>query len=557
MTAITSDEAGLLDRPEATPDTTGRQSRLAAITRGLWHPLTAICAGQAALSLALAWSNTASADEAGTLWVGHLVIRNWLHGAQWPAATIRGTLSGSAVIYPPIGAVTDSLAGLAGARILSLLFMLGTTVLLYSVTSKLFGRGTAIIAAALWALGEPALRLTYATYDPLSVFLTALAAWLITLAAYPPVLADPLSTPAGQNRRRRILLAGLAAIALGLANATAYSAIVIDPFVVAFAFLVWWPVMRARAALGYGAAFAAGLVASFAAIMFGTGSWPGFATVFGRPTQDRESVTFVLNEIWGYSGFVMALALLGVLIAVRLETRQRAILVTVTGCAVLAAPAAQFHYGTAWSADLHMAYGYWFAIIAAAYGCAKVIGWPAGARTKLIAVGCAVALIYPAVGGFFAAWQRYHSWANAGSFVTAMRPLISQTSGPIYVPGHETAIAQYYLPAEGADWRRWSTRLDVSRFARGAYSVVALFYDAASLASGPQASAIAAGRVTQRMLRGLVSFNPGEPGVRRLTQALGRNPLYKLVSSGPYDITNITGTHSYGLFAIWERVGTP
>ena len=74
---------------------------------------------QAALSLALVWSNTAYIDEADYLWVGHLVIRHWLHGASWPSTLIKGSLSGSPFLYPPIGATVDSMGGLAAARILS------------------------------------------------------------------------------------------------------------------------------------------------------------------------------------------------------------------------------------------------------------------------------------------------------------------------------------------------------------------------------------------------------------------------------------------------------
>ncbi len=566
MTAITPDEAVLGDRP-VPPDVVaiGVAGRLSASARRLWHPLTAICAVQAALSLALVWSNTAYIDEADYLWVGHLVIRNWLHGAPWPAVLVKSMLSGSPVIYPPIGAVADSLAGLAGARALSMLFMLGATILLYLATSKLFGRSAAVIAAALWALSEPALRLTYATYDPLSVFLTTLSAWLIVRSAY------------HQRTRGQIVDGALAAVVLGLANATAYSGIVIDPIVIAFAFCVWWPVMKAGRALAYTASFAAGLVASFAVIMIGTGSWAGTQSIFDRQTQDHESVTLVLNEIWGYSGFLMALALLGALIAFKLESRQRAILVTLAGCAVFAAPVAQFHYGTAWSADKHVAYGFWFAAMAAAYGCAKVLGWPAGARTRLIVAGCAVALLYPAVYGFSAAWQRYHLWPNAGAFVTALRPVISSTPGQIYVPGHEANVAQYYIPAQGADWRRWNAQLALnpaslpkpvprakwgsyyaSQVARGPYGVLALFYSTTfTNSSALPGNVIANGKVTQRLLLTLVSANSDEPGVGQLTEALERSRRYKLVSSGPYDITNITGTHNYGVFAIWKRVGNP
>lgn len=563
MTAITPNEAVLGDRSGAVDiATVGVTQRLSAAARRLWHPVTAICAVQAALSLALVWSNTAYIDEADYLWVGHLVIRNWLHGAPWPAALVKNVLSGSPVIYPPIGAIADNVAGLAGARVLSMLFMLGATVLLYSATSRLFGRNAAIVAAALWAVSEPALRLTYATYDPLSVFLTTLSAWLIVRAA---------------DHQRRILFGVLAAVALGLADATAYSGIVIDPVVVAFAFCLWWPVMTARRALAYTASFAAALVASFAAIMFGTGSWAGTANVFDRQTHDHESVSLVVHEIWGYSGFLIALALLGVLIAFRLESRQRAILVTLLGCAVFAAPAAQFHYGTAWSADKHVAYGFWFAAMAAGYGCAKVIGWPAGARTKLIAVACAIAFVYPALYGFSAAWQRYHLWPNSSAFVAALRPVISHAPGLIYVPGHEANVAQYYLPAQGSDWQRWNAELALnpaslpvpvpraqwaayyaSRVARGRYGILALFYSTTFTASSAlPGTAIANGKVTQRMLLGLVSANSDEPGVGLLTEALERSPRYKLVRSGPYDITNINQTHSYGVFAIWKRVGKP
>ena len=191
---------------------------------------TVICALQAALSLTLVWSNTAYIDEADYLWVGHLEIAHWLHGTSWPSAYAERLFSGSPVIYPPIGALADSIGGLAGARILSLAFMLGATVLLYLTASRLIGRGGAVFAATLWALSEPVMRLAFATFDPLSVLLTALSAWFIVQAGW---------------RRRGGAFVTAAAVALALANVTAYSGIVIDPVVIAFAFLVWLPVMRA------------------------------------------------------------------------------------------------------------------------------------------------------------------------------------------------------------------------------------------------------------------------------------------------------------------------
>ena len=66
---------------------------------------------------------------------------------------------------------------------------------------------------------------------------------------------------------------------------------------------------------------------------------------------------------------------------------------------------------------------------------------PAG---ELIAVCGAVALIYPAVYGFEAAWQRLPVAPTPAAFVAALLGH-RQLAGVIYVPGHEQNIAQYYL----------------------------------------------------------------------------------------------------------------
>jgi hypothetical protein len=113
-----------------------------------------VCAVQAALSLTLVGANTAFLDEASYLWVGRLVLGHWLHNTAWPVLYGQKIMSGSPFIYPPLGGLADNLAGLAGARILSLAFMTGATVLLYITTSRLCGRSTAIAASALWAIAS-------------------------------------------------------------------------------------------------------------------------------------------------------------------------------------------------------------------------------------------------------------------------------------------------------------------------------------------------------------------------------------------------------------------
>ena len=229
---------------------------------------------QVALSLSLVWSNTAYIDEADYLWVGRLEIAHWLHGAAWPSAYADRLFSGAPIIYPPLGAVADSIGGLAGARIVSLCFMLGATVLLYFTASRLIGRRGATISAALWALSEPAIRLTFATFDPLSVFLTTVSVWLIVQSGY---------------RRYRGAFVFAAAAALATANVTAYSGIVIDPVVIAFAFLVWLPDMRVLRSALYTISLAGASAAIFALLIIVSHSWSGLLfTVITRNVADHQ-----------------------------------------------------------------------------------------------------------------------------------------------------------------------------------------------------------------------------------------------------------------------------
>ena len=136
---------------------------------------------QAALSLRLVGADTAFQDEALYLWAGHLEWAHWLHGT--PIPPFPSYFSGAPVIYPPLGALADSVGGLAAARVLSLVFMLGATALLWDTARRLFGRRAAFFAAALFAVLGPTLHLgAFATYDAMSLFLIALAAWLVVRA---------------------------------------------------------------------------------------------------------------------------------------------------------------------------------------------------------------------------------------------------------------------------------------------------------------------------------------------------------------------------------------
>ena len=128
--------------------------------------LCAVLAVQAALSLRLVRADTALEDEATSLWAGHLEWAHWLHGTSVPP--FPAYFSGAPVIYPPLGALADSLGGLAGARVLSLLFMLGATALLWVPPGPAVRAAGRVFRAALFAVLGPTLHLgAFATYDAL------------------------------------------------------------------------------------------------------------------------------------------------------------------------------------------------------------------------------------------------------------------------------------------------------------------------------------------------------------------------------------------------------
>jgi len=166
----------------------------------------------------------------------------------------------------------------------------------------------------------------------------------------------------GQDRRPLVA----SGAALALANATAYSSIVIDPVVIAFAFLVWLPRVSARHTGYWAVWFGAVWLAFFSLLMTVSGSWAGLAfTVLNRKLNDYEMPIVILGDIARSAGFIIVIALIGVAVAIRTEERSRRGLLVLVGAAALFVPAAQLHFQTSWALDKHLAFGVWFASMAA------------------------------------------------------------------------------------------------------------------------------------------------------------------------------------------------
>ena len=423
-----------------------RGERVAGLRVPAWWPLVVVLAVQAVLSLRLVRANTAFQDEALYLWAGHRELAHWLHGAPLPP--FPAYFSGAPVIYPPVGALADSVGGLAGARVLSLVFMLGATVLLWGTAGRLFGRRAAFFAAALFAVLGPTLHLgAFATYDAMSVFLVALAAWCVVRAGE------------RQDATGWMLAAGTA---LAVANAASYSSALFDPVVLVLALLTAFPKPGGKAAARRCAILLTVVAVLLMAGMLIGGSY--YVTGVEQTTLARvggtDSPFLVLADSWLWTGLIFLAAVSGAAVSwVRERGGARTWLLAVLAGAALLVPLEQASLHTAASLNKHVDAGAWFAAIAAGYAVEKLIAAaPAGRMRALTCGACVVALVFPLSLGAGQSRTFSTSWPNSSSIIAILRPLVDRGTGHLLV--EDPSLAEYYLPA-GSQWQRWSSTRNI------------------------------------------------------------------------------------------------
>lgn len=513
----------------------------------LVHPLTVILSLQACLSLGLVWSNTAFSDEADYIWVGRTLLGHLMHGTAWPSSYAHDTLSGLPFIYPPLGALANMIGGLAGARILSLFFMLCATAFVYSIACSLFDRTAAIFASALWAVFSPTIQLgAFATYDALSVLLTACAAWIAVQARY---------------RRHRGELVAASATVLALANLTAYSGIVMIPVVIGFAFMVWLPAMGFKHAAFCGAWLTVTCTLVFGLVMTVSKTWEGITTtVLARNTTSLNGANgyatpgHIFNDSWTYSGAIALLALIGLVFAASSENRLRALLVGYLAAIAFVIPFAQAHETTAVSLKKHLAYGAIFATIAAGYGLAKLARALPAQRIAAITC-CAIAFVFPVINGFQSAQSWYHTWPDEKSLLTSLRPLLTSSPSLTTSLGGADYLCKYYYAAKGNGWEKCQSNLTISAVRAGTAQLIVLGYPASvSPPSSLPTNLLLSPTATQRQFLVFLSENTTansaqNPQLAELTTILEKGGKYRLVASGPYD-----SDQSTAIYAIWKRI---
>jgi hypothetical protein len=369
--------------------------------------LLAFLSLQAVLSLRL--RNTAFEDESLYLYAGHMELQHLLHGATLYGG-FSSYFSGAPVLYPVVAAALDQVGGLTAARALSLFEMLATTVLLYSLTRRLFNERIALCAAALFSVSEAVIFLgNFATFDATCLFLLACASWIVvrTAAFRWPVF---------------LLAAPLAALAV----AVKYAGLLFVPTIALLPALAGWPERGRRVVwypLGFGVAVA-GLL--YAAVRLGG---PAYMAAIKSTTTNRAlgtvPVSTILREATEWGGVVFAAAVVGSVAYVwRVRTepdekiappgdrlRRTALGVVLTGTALLA-PLYQAHLHTDISFLKHVGFGLFFAAPMAGFGLARIMG--DYFRRPQFGIGVwSLALVLGMVQSNFL----YHVWPSSGAFV--------------------------------------------------------------------------------------------------------------------------------------------
>jgi hypothetical protein len=394
-------------------------------------PLLAVLAVQTALSASMVRARTAFGDEALYLSAGHLEWSHWLHGTQIPA--YQTWFSGAPVIYPPIGAIADSLGGLAAARLLSLAFMLGVTCLVWgTAVRKQAGRRAAFWAAALFAALAPTLHLgSYATYDAPALLLLAAATWCAAGAA------------ASQHTERWVIAAG---IVLALANATKYATALYDPTVLCVTVLSAWRDAGRRAAL-LRAAVLAGTTAAVLTVLLALGG-SGYLTGIRVTTTGRahgtDTAALVFADAWSWTAVVVVPAVAAAVVCAARRRWPQALLLAVLALSALLAPADQAHIQTTTSLEKHVDFGAWFAAIAAGYLLSSLSRW------RLV-LAASLAVLIPVTSVGTAQARDMIDWPDVTGLVKVVRPLTAHGGHFLVEP---TDVLEYYLP--NTSWQQWS-----------------------------------------------------------------------------------------------------
>jgi len=421
-----------------------RWSRLRTILSYL--PLGLVLGGQGYLTYRLIPSNTAFLDEATYLYSGHQELAHILHGVKIPE--YQTFFSGAPVLYPVLAAIADHFGGLIGARLLSMAFMLLSTLALYLTARRMYGGRAAFFAAAQFAaLGPTQFLGAYATYDSMSLCLMAWAAFCAVKFAY--------------GDHRNYLLLG--AVSMALADCTKYACLLWNPVVIGLAGLVgrnlvswklprWWNAQRF---------FVLWATVMVLFVLVGRHLYfQGFVQTTLVRQGGTDSAKYLATSAADWIGSVMAIALLSVIVALVSHlrgklSRSEFLLIALLFVGGLLAPANQIRIHTWLSLQKHVDFGVWFSCIAAGVLLAKLCGslkMPAFVRSVATLVVAALAIAPIGYVGMHQAKYLFSAWPDSSALISTLRPYVHR--GPEQYLVEDYDVPAYYLIGQ-SEWQQW------------------------------------------------------------------------------------------------------
>ena len=404
--------------------------------------LWSVLAAQATLTLPWMWRTAAYSDEAIYLSASHETWSQLMSSAS--------SYPGVPVLYLPVVGVFESVGGLIAARLLSLIFMLGATALIYLIGDRLFGQIPGILAALLFAVCGIAVHLgAAAVFDPMALF-------LLILSLYAAV----------RMRDGRVGWLLLCPLALAAANATKYATLAWDPVIIGTIILYGWSKGRAQA-ICLAVSVAASVAVLDAAILLLGGvklaSGVVVSIIYGSPQFGlTTSSPSVLAHAALMIGLIVLIAVAAVWVsAVKKMPPTATAFLLLLVLAALIAPLEQARVHQLNSLDENMGFGLPFAALGAGYALGGWRQWLGRQRHwgKVVATTAAVITVISMliVGRVERVQFRGPGATVAARLVAAIRQ--SYRPNTFVLDDGATTMEQYYLPEIPATaWRSVSSQ---------------------------------------------------------------------------------------------------
>ena len=398
-------------------------------------PLAIVLAAQAALTVPWLWRTAPFTDEALYLDAGHRMWAHWLHHAPMP--DYASSFSGAPVLYPPIGAMADSIHGLPAARAVSLLFMLGASAAVYFSGLRLFGGLAAFSGAALFAVTGLIVHYgAFATYDAPALSFLAVSLWA--------------AVHVRDGGHKWIFVC---AISMVISNATKYATLAWDPVIAGTVLIDSWERGPVRA-LTRAVSLLTGVAMAEAALLWLAG--PSYRqgltdTTLIRTLRTGASVdpSVVLQRALALTAVILLGAIAAVVISVaRRDPLSRAGILLLFSMAALVAPIDQARIHELTSLDKNMGFGLIFPVLAAGYAVQVAIRnpprWLPSGRLWGSAAAAVVILIALVLGRVQHVQFRGLSIRVADQIVSTMKK--GYRPGTFILVAGNIRVDQYYMP---------------------------------------------------------------------------------------------------------------